>query len=192
MPAAFGGRVLVVAVVIVMGAVPSWTQVLYGTVVGVVEDPSGGVIPGASVTIVSPLTNVKRQTASDANGAYRFADLPPGIYDLSVTQPGFATFQRTGIPVRADAVVRVDVRMQLAGTAETVTELTELPVPGFRNFQSLLKLVPGFSPPAGAHSLAGNPMGALVTNVNGTSYSNNNTRVDGVSSPWIKSRAVRQ
>jgi hypothetical protein len=207
MPAAFGGRVLVLAVAIVMGAVPSWTQVLYGTVVGVVEDPSGGVIPGASVTIVSPLTNVKRQTASDANGAYRFADLPPGIYDLSVTQPGFATFRRTGIPVRADAVVRVDVRMQLAGTAETVTvtaaaaalqtdradvaselgrrELTELPVPGFRNFQSLLKLVPGFSPPAGAHSLAGNPMGALVTNVNGTSYSNNNTRVDGVSATYL-------
>jgi hypothetical protein len=64
-------------------------------------------------------------------------------------------------------------------------ELTDLPVGGLRNYQSLLKLVPGFTPPAAAHSIAGNPAGALVSNVNGTSYSNNNTRIDGVSPSHI-------
>ena len=49
-----------------------------------------------------------------------------------------------------------------------------------RNFQNLYRLVPGFSPPAELHSDAGKPQRALGTNVNGASYSNNNTRLDGV------------
>jgi hypothetical protein len=62
-----------------------------------------------------------------------------------------------------------------------------LPLPAGRNFQQLYKLVPGASTPADAHSDAGNPQRALITNFNGVSYSNNNTRLDGatVSYPWL-------
>jgi hypothetical protein len=186
---------------------PAHCQVLYGTLVGTVEDPSGGVLPGALVTATNTATGQVRETRTDDRGSYLFPDLQPGTYDIRVAQQGFATFQRSGAVVPINATVRVDVQMRLGETAETVTvtsdapllqadradvnvelgkrELTDLPVPGFRNFQSLYKLVPGFTPPQGAHSLAGNPAGAMVTNVNGTSYSNNNTRVDGVSATYL-------
>lgn len=188
-------------------AAPALAQVLYGTLVGTVEDPSGGVLPGAAIAVTNTLTGLKRATTTDGRGDYRLADLPPGTYELTVTQAGFAVYRRTGIVAPVNAVVRVNVQMRLGEAAESVTvaattaalqtdradvsteigrrELTDLPVAGFRNYQSLFKLVPGFTPPAGAHSLAGNPAGALVTNVNGTSYSNNNTRIDGVSATYL-------
>ncbi len=182
-------------------------QVLYGTLVGTVEDPSGALVAGAAVTVTSSETGQTRQAATDERGGYLFADLRPGTYVLKVVQEGFATFQRAGITVPINATVRVNVVMKIGETAETITvtseapalqadradvsvelgrrQLTDLPVPGFRNYQSLFKLLPGFTPPQGAHSLAGNPAGALVTNVNGTSYSNNNTRIDGVSTTYL-------
>src|SRR4029077_1712373 len=68
-------------------------------------------------------------------------------------------------------------------------EISNLPFTGNsgRNWQALYKIIPGFSPPAALHSDAGNPQRALGTNVNGASYSNNNTRLDGatVSYPWL-------
>ncbi len=67
------------------------------------------------------------------------------------------------------------------------TQIAQLPEPSTRNYQSLLVIVPGVTPPAGSHSEAGNPQGALATNVNGASYNNNNTRLDGASDlyPWL-------
>jgi len=200
-------RLALVPVLAAALAAPSAAQVLYGTLVGTVEDPSGGVLPGAAVAATNALTGLKREAKTDERGDYRFTDLPPGAYDVAVTQTGFAVFRRTGVVVPVNAVVRVNMQLRLGETTESVTvagaaaalqadradvsteigkrELTDLPVGGFRNYQSLFKLVPGFTPPAGAHSLAGNPGGALVTNVNGTSYSNNNTRIDGVSATYL-------
>ena len=56
-----------------------------------------------------------------------------------------------------------------------------------RNYQQLFKLLPGFTPPADAHSIPSNPSRALVFNVNGASRSSNNTRIDGVSTTnvWL-------
>src|SRR5258708_2529984 len=67
------------------------------------------------------------------------------------------------------------------------TESANLPISAGRNFQQLYKLVPGYSPPADSNSDAGNPQKALISNVNGVSQSNNNTRLDGatISYPWL-------
>ena len=56
-----------------------------------------------------------------------------------------------------------------------------------RNFQNVFIVIPGFSPPASEHSEAGNPQGALGFNVNGASYNNNATRLDGALDlyPWL-------
>ena len=54
-----------------------------------------------------------------------------------------------------------------------------------RNYQQLFKVIPGFTPPADAHSIPSNPSRALVFNVNGASRSSNNTRIDGVSTTNI-------
>ena len=109
--------------------------------------------------------------------------------------------------ISTNAVVRVDVPLQLASASEKVTvigfcnsvadgsggrpiEITgkqfqDLPVSGGRNYQSLLKLVPGFSPPRPQNSIVSNPQEGLVSQVNGTTKSTNNTRIDGASNTHI-------
>ena len=76
--------------------------------------------------------------------------------------------------------------------AEVRTEITSasfqnLPVTVGRNYQQLLRAVPGFRPPSNAHSVPSNPARALTFNVNGASYSINNTRIDGAANnaPWL-------
>ena len=60
-----------------------------GTIEGVVADPSGALIPSAAVSIENRVTGYKRTTSSDANGAFRFENIPPNSYLLSVAAPGF-------------------------------------------------------------------------------------------------------
>jgi hypothetical protein len=75
---------------------------------------------------------------------------------------------------------RAEIRQELAGR-----ELTDLPVTVGRNYQELFSTLPGFTPPADAHSVPSNPSRALTFNVNGASNQGNNTRIDGVSSTNI-------
>src|SRR6185436_15109228 len=65
-------------------------------------------------------------------------------------------------------------------------EMVNLPVPLGRNYQQLFRTLPGFAPPANAHSVPTNPSRALAFNVNGSSRSSNNTRIDGASSTVIQ------
>jgi hypothetical protein len=184
-------------------------QVLYGTLVGRVEDPTGAVLAGAKVTVVNKDTGQQRETTTDESGAYAFRDLQAGSYELKVTQAGFKSYVKAGLNVTINNVAREDVRMEVGGAADSVTitadaaqlqtdradvsaqldkaQVANLPITAGRNFQQLYKLIPGASLPADAHSDAGNPQRSLVTNFNGVSHSNNNTRLDGatVSYPWL-------
>ena len=184
-------------------------QVLYGSIVGNVRDASGGVLPGATVAITHNETKAKRETVSDAAGAYRFPTLQPGTYTVVVTMAGFQTFTRNEVPVTLNTVARVDASLSVGQLQENVTvsaetpllqtdraevreelrsrELQDLPVTVGRNYQELFATLPGFTPPADAHSVPSNPSRALTFNVNGASNQGNNTRIDGVSSTnvWL-------
>jgi hypothetical protein len=184
-------------------------QVLYGSIVGNVTDATGAAVPGATVTIEQAETKLKRELVTDAAGAYHFAAVPTGTYTISVTLTGFRSFGRPGVPVSLNSIARVDARLEVGQLAEVVgvsaetpllqtdraevrselnaTELTNLPVPIGRNYQQLFKTLPGFTPPADAHSIPSNPSRAMVFNVNGASDSSNNTRIDGVSTAnvWL-------
>jgi hypothetical protein len=184
-------------------------QVLYGSLIGRVEDQSAAVLAGAKVTAVNKDTGQQRETTTDESGSFAFRDLQAGVYELRITQTGFKSYSKSGVTVALNNITREDVRMELGAAAESVTvtaeapslqtdradvsnqlskaQITELPVTAGRNFQQLYKLIPGASTPADAHSDAGNPQRALVTNFNGVSRANNNTRLDGatVSYPWL-------
>ena len=185
-------------------AVPvAHAQVLYGSLVGNVTDSTGAAMPGATVTIEQAETQLKRELVTDSAGAYHFTAVPSGTYTISVTMTGFRTVSRRNVPVTLNSVARVDAKLEVGQLTETVMvtgetpilqtdraevraelkarELTELPVPIGRNYQQLFKTLPGFTPPADAHSIPSNPSRALVFNVNGASDSSNNTRIDGVS-----------
>ena len=187
-------------------AQPLHAQVLYGSIVGSVTDASGAAMPGATVTIEQTETKLTRELVTDASGAYHFTAVPSGTYTVSVKMSGFRTFSRT-VPVTLNTVARVDVKLDIGQLTESVQvsaespvlqtdkaevraelksqELENLPVPLGRNYQQLFKVIPGFTPPADAHSIPSNPSRALVFNVNGASYSSNNTRIDGVSTTNI-------
>ena len=191
----------------VLWAPPARAQVLYGSIVGNVTDSSGGAVPGATVTIEQAETRLKRELVTDATGAYHFTAVPTGTYTVKVTVSGFRTFDRAAVPVTLNSVARVDAKLEVGALNETVSvsaetptlqtdraevrselksrELTDLPVPIGRNYQQLFKTLPGFTPPADAHSIPSNPSRALVFNVNGASRSSNNTRIDGVSTTNI-------
>jgi hypothetical protein len=91
---------------------------------GTVVDPSGGRIPGASVTLTNSETGFTRQTTTDSIGFYRFDLLPPGSYDLSVETTNFRKETIRGIPLRVGSAATQDISLNIAGAAaaETVTE----------------------------------------------------------------------
>ncbi len=186
---------------------PAPAQVLYGSIVGTVEDPSGAVIPGAALSITNVATNTVREVTADDEGRYTAINLPAGSYTITATAPGFRTTTRAGVIVTINNVTRVNVRLQVGQLSEQVTvtgsaavlqtdrsdtrsELTskavvELPLVNYRNYQSLIDLVPGATPSAEQNSMGASPQRSLTTNINGTNRNNNNTRVDGAINVYI-------
>ncbi|MEK7407869.1 MAG: TonB-dependent receptor [Acidobacteriota bacterium] len=176
-------------------------QVLYGTIVGSVRDPSGGAVPGATIKITSGATGATRDIQSNELGLYTFSNVLAGSYSLEVTARGFRAFTEKGVAVTINTVTRVDVSLQVGEVTETVTvssevtplqtdktdvhvelgsqEITQLPLPAYRNYQSLLDLSPGTTPARYQNAIIDTPDRALTTNVNGTARSMNNTRLDG-------------
>jgi hypothetical protein len=188
---------------------PAAAQVLYGSLVGNVTDETRGALPGATITLSNKETGATRETHSDSTGAYRFPAVQPGTYKVTVKIDGFRTFERPDVAVTLNSVARVDVALQVGQLSESVTvvserpilqtdraevrselkaaELVNLPVSINRNYQYMFRVLPGFTPPAEAHSVPSNPSRALVFNVNGASRSSNNIRIDGVSTTnlWL-------
>jgi hypothetical protein len=184
-------------------------QILYGSLVGNVKDASDAAVAGATVTITNTQTNQTRQTVTNDLGSYNLPTLEPGTYSLRVTKEGFSTHTQSDVLVSINTVTRVDVGLKVGAVTETVTvsgqiatlqtdrsevraEITSttfqnLPVAVGRNYQQLFRMLPGFRPPTNAHSVPTNPSRALTFNVNGVSYSINNTRIDGAASnaPWL-------
>ena len=204
-------RLAVLLIALSVTSAASFAQVLYGTLTGSVVDASNAVVPNAKIEAVNTSTGVGRQPTADERGAFQINDLQAGSYKVTISAPSFGTVVQEGVTILTNTIRRIDARLQVAQVSESVTisasalslqtdradvnnqitktQVMNLPFGGAqgRNFQNLYKLLPGFSPPAELHSDAGNPQRSLGTNVNGASYSNNNTRLDGatVSYPWL-------
>src|SRR5512136_237640 len=72
-----------------------------GTITGTVADPAGAVIPGAKIEAKNNETGALYQAATTSTGNYTITSLPPGVYQVSTTAPGFKQYVRTGITVLA-------------------------------------------------------------------------------------------
>jgi hypothetical protein len=92
-----------------------------GNIQGTVTDPSGAVIPNAKVTLVNTATGVKHQSASSGGGVFSFPNLPIGTYNLSVSAPGFKTYNRSGIVLEVGSNIGVNVTMTLGAATQQVT-----------------------------------------------------------------------
>jgi hypothetical protein len=178
------------------GASPA--QTFRGSILGTVNDPSGAVVAGATVTATNTATGVARSTVTDTSGGFVISELPVGTYEVSVKQEGFQTGLVPGVEVSVSAERRVDVTLQTGAVTEQVTvtadvplvettsdvlggtvtaqQIQNLPVNG-RDFTKLLVLVPGATgDPSGATDSPGS-FGLFSSN--GNRGRSNNYLLDG-------------
>jgi hypothetical protein len=104
------------------------------SIVGVVKDNTGSVLPGVNVEATSPaLIEKVRAVVSDGSGQYRFENLVPGIYSVTYTLPGFSTFKRDAVEVTTGVTVTINAEMKVGGLQETITVSGETPVVDVQN-----------------------------------------------------------
>ena len=149
----------------------SWGQGFRGSIIGHVEDPSGGRIPRATIVVHAPASAVERTVTSDSSGDFRVDDLPPGSYHVSVTAPGFAEAgsdlevvvsmvreitatmqpapiqQTVTVPARASSISTEQIELSSAGHQGAVSaeDLQTIPL-AHRSFANIAFLVPGTEP----------------------------------------------
>jgi hypothetical protein len=99
-----------------------------GTFVGEVTDPSGAAIPNVRVTVVQPSTNLTVETVTNAAGQYRVPNLPVGEYKITFEAPGFKTGVRENLRLSVTDVIRIDQRLEVGATSETLTVTAEAPI----------------------------------------------------------------
>jgi hypothetical protein len=201
------------AVAILVRPTTAGAQALYGGVTGMVADDTGAAVPGASVSITNEATGLELTTVTDSTGTYTIRNVMGGAYTLRATLQGFKEFVQTGIPISAGSIVRINGRLEIGALSESVTVTTEatvlktdkadvsvdlkpadvlnLPSNQYRNYQYLMNLVPGATPPVFQNAQTDTPGRALSTNINGTNRNNNVTRIDGAASinVWLPHHA---
>ena len=184
-------------------------QVLYGSLVGTVTDPSGAVVPGAIVVATGKDNGQVRQDKTDSGGRFNLVNVLPGTYDVRISSAGFRPMEQIGFVITANNVSRIDARLEVGGVSDTVTvtaealtlqtdkgstqteitggEVTSMPLGGYRTYQTLVNLVPGAMPGAFANSTTDAPDRSLATHINGGNAQTNVTRIDGAISinAWL-------
>ncbi len=95
-------------------------QVSTGSISGEVRDSSGGVVPGAKVTITQTEKELARVATTDSGGAFFFTTLPVGPYTLEVEKAGFSLYRQTGLVLTVAQVASVQVTLQVGRVAQTV------------------------------------------------------------------------
>jgi hypothetical protein len=103
-------------------ASPATSQSFYGSLVSVVQDAQGGVIPAVTIVLTNTATSERREGVSAENGEYRFVNLMPGTYRLEVEPSGFQRYVRDQIEVNVQSQPLIEVALQV-GTRDTCARL---------------------------------------------------------------------
>src|SRR5438045_6318188 len=123
-------RVLTVLGLLAMAALPARAQITTGTVSGTVKDSQGGVVPGATVVLVSETKGTKSAPqVTNTTGDYVFPNVTADTYTVEVSMEGFKTLSRPGVKVSgADRVAVPALTLEVGGAKETVTVSAESPL----------------------------------------------------------------
>ena len=197
---------LMLALLFAVGLMPGFAsgQVLYGSLVGNVADQNSAVISGATVTITNKGTGQVREATTNSDGEFTITNVLSGAYDIKVTKQGFTSFTKTDQAISANNITRVDVQLKIGSVSDVVSvaadatvlqtesatvksevsskEIQAIPLAAYRNYQSIINLVPGTTTGRFQNAQTDTPEMSLTTNVNGTARNNNNTRLDGATS----------
>ena len=192
-------RVTVLAMLAVLIAAPSFAQRDMGTLLGVVTDPSGAAVPGATITITEDATGITDRVESDATGNFIRPLLKPGTYTIAAESEGFKRSVQTGIQLQSSSRIQANFVLEIGAVTETIEvaglppalqtestqmggtlearQTTELPLGGTRKIAFLARTVPGVVPAEpGARDTAGGGFSANGVRSNGQ----NNFLLNGV------------
>jgi hypothetical protein len=184
---------------------PARGQTPSGEISGTVVDTSGLAVPGVTITLTNPATNVVRTVQTNESGLYVIAAIPPGTYDVKAELSGFGTVERKSIVVQVGSANRIAFTLQVGTLSETVevtagspliqTEnaaistvienrvIVELPLNG-RNYLQLASLIPGATTNGPSSSQGKQRMGgqrnSFALNVAGQRIHYNHYSLDGV------------
>ncbi len=187
------------AALLVLCPAPALAQSFTGTIAGSVKDPSGAVVPHATVTIINQQTSRQDSVTADLEGRYTSLPLPPGEYRVEAALAGFRPAARADVLVQIASTVVIDFTLELgeltdavevrayAAALETTSStvgkvvdnrrILELPL-NTRNVYSLIFLTPGV---AGS---IGNNYNSMSYTVNGARPTMMDTVIDGVTASF--------
>ncbi len=144
-----------------------------GTIEGTVADPSGALVPQATVTISNPVTGYKQSVASDANGSFRLLNIPPNTYHVEVKAHGFSTFAqditiRTAVPVQLKATLPLAAEVSTVNVEATGAAVVETDPSAHTDVdRSSLARLPNASPGGGLADAIVYSTGAVSNDANG-------------------------
>ncbi len=106
----------------------AWSQSVQGVITGTVTDPTGAVVPNATVTITNAGTNASQTTTTGSDGSYRFSLVPPGTYSLEIKAANFGGVRVSGIVLEASQTMAINRQLELAKTSQLVEVTAEIPL----------------------------------------------------------------
>ena len=186
-----------IAVLLALMGAAAWAQTFRGDLAGVVTDASGAALLGAAVKVDSPSTGLSRSTLTSGNGDFFVAELPVGVYEMTVSLPGFEVRKVTGIEIAVAKTTNIPVQLgvakqqsqvEVSATAAAIEttssslvavvddkSVQEMPMNG-RDFTQMVKLAPGVTPSG--------------TSINGMRTNGKNFQIDGADNNDAYSNAV--
>src|SRR5438552_10142914 len=161
-------------VVVLLFSFAMLAQGNFGRILGSVTDPSGAVIPGATVSIIDKDRGLARTLTTEEAGLYNAPNLIPGTYTVRAELPGFKRLDRENVVVEVGQEIRVNLTIEPGQQGETVTvseaiplvdttsgtlggvlanaAINDMPLNG-RNYQNLLNLIPGVTVQPGGFAM---------------------------------------
>src|SRR5947209_6731946 len=124
----FGRFATAIVVLIALPTCLLFAQTSTATILGVVKDASGALVPGVSITIKHTESGLTRTVLSGERGAYTVPFLPVGAYEITTTMPGFKQMVRSGINLVVGQEAVVDLTLEVGANAEQVTVTEEAPL----------------------------------------------------------------
>lgn len=179
--------------VLVLGSIVNLKAQDTGRIAGYVKDPSGGVVPGATVRAISTEQNYTRTARTDDTGYYQLLAMPIGVYEIDATFAGFKRQVQTGVELRANQDLRLDIRLEPGAVRSEVTvssratlvnttsstvsatvdtrRVQSLPLNG-RNIVDLAEVLPGVTDISAPETMANTRSGPMMS-VNGSRQRDN-------------------
>jgi len=176
---------LLVAFIAAMNAVSFAQSAVAGAISGGVTDPQGAVIASATVTIHSSGTNKEETVSTSGDGSFKFNNLQPGTYTVTVKALGFADYKLEQVVVEVGRATNIEANLRVAGSGETVqivadaglvnteskeftsninqTSINELPING-RRWSNFVILTPGVVPDGSFGLLSFRGISGLLNN----------------------------